>query len=222
MKVTRLEYQKKDPNFVNVFVDGKFIAALDANDVLNQKLFNGKEINQEEFNKIISGSEFGKLFNSALNFLSFRPRSEWEIRQKLKTKTQNQKTMAEVIDKLRHIGQADDEAFIRWFMDQRKTFRPKGNRAVKYELLKKGLESKLIDKIFAQESQNSETKTSEVDLAMKAVSKKAHLLLPKAVDSKSLFEVKNKLQRFLLSRGFGYDTVKETVENLFKKEYNQP
>src|SRR5438876_779971 len=81
MKISKLEYQKKDPNRVNVYVDGKFIAGIGANDVIKLNLYNGKDIDEKESSKIISDSEFGKLFNACLNFLSFRPRSEYEIRQ---------------------------------------------------------------------------------------------------------------------------------------------
>jgi len=199
MKISRLEYQKKDPNRVNVFVDDKFVAGISANDIIKLGLYDNKEINSQELSKIISDSEFGKLFNSAINFLSYRPRSEWEIR--FKFRTENPQMLDKVIEKLKQINQINDSDFVNWFVDQRNTFRPKGKRALKYELLKKGVDRKLIDQI--------EDKSSEVELALKAVSKKTRLL-----------SSRDKLQRFLLSRGFEFDTVKEVVEKLLKKEYN--
>lgn len=199
MKISRLEYQKKDPHRVNVYVDDKFVAGISANDIIKLGLFNNKEINSQELNKIISDSEFGKLFNSAINFLSYRPRSEWEIR--FKFKKENQQMVDKVIEKLKQINQINDSDFVSWFVDQRNTFRPKGKRALEYELIKKGIDRKLIDQIGE--------KSGEVELALKAVSKKTRLL-----------SSRDKLQRFLISRGFEFDTVKEVVEKLFKKEYN--
>lgn len=212
MKITRLGYQKKDPNRVNVYVDGKFAVGLNVNDVIKLGLANNQEINQEELNKIIENSNFGKAFSAVLNFLSFRPRSEFEIRQylarKMKNKKEERKKLDEenreivekVIIKLREIGQINDEEFARWYVEQRQTFRPKGRRAVKYELLKKGVDKKIIDKVLP-EGEN------ELSLALKAARKK------KLADPV-------KLQRFLASRGFDWETIKEAVEKLSGGEYN--
>lgn len=149
MKITKLEYQKQDPNRVNIFADGKFIAGLEVSDVLQMGLYTGQEITSDQVNNLISRSEFGKLFNSILNFLSYRPRSQWEIRRKLKfqiakIKTTTQASVLEnsIVEKLTKIGQINDEEFIKWYLDQRNTFKPMGKRGIKYELLKRGLTAK--------------------------------------------------------------------------------
>lgn len=212
MKITRLEYQKKNPDRVNVYVDGKFAVGLNVNDVIKLGLANNQEINQEELNKIIENSNFGKAFSAVLNFLSFRPRSEFEIRQYLTRKMKNNKEerkkldeenreiVEKVIIKLREIGQINDEEFARWYVEQRQTFRPKGRRAVKYELLKKGVDKKIIDKVLPESE-------DELALALRAA-RKRRLADP------------IKLQRFLAGRGFDWETIKETVEKLSGGEYN--
>lgn len=203
MKITKLEYQKKDPNRVSVYVDGKFAAGLDLNDVVSLGLYNGQELSQEALNKIIADSDFGKLLNAALNFLSFRPRSEWEIRQYLEKniKRNNLKTNPEeVLSKLRTLGQINDEEFARWWVEQRSTFRPKGRRALEMELRRKGVKIKV-----------QTDSTSEEDKAMRAISKKLKLW-----DKDKLGENKwrEKVIRFLVSRGFAYDTVEAVVAKL--------
>lgn len=223
MKITKLEYQKKDPNRVSVYVDDKFIAGIDANEVIKLNLYNGKEIEQQELSKIISESEFGKFFNATLNFLSFRPRSEWEIRQFLIRKTQGKSTndyTEQILEKLRSIGQLNDTNFSKWFIDQRRTFKPQGKRAMKYELLRKGIDRKIIDQTLAEAS-TDEQPASELDLALKALNKKADRVIKTISDHKSRSEAKIKLLQFLLSRGFDYDTAREAVEKVIKKEYNQ-
>jgi len=187
MKISRLEYQKKDPNRVNIYVDEKFAAGIDVNDVVKLGLYNGQELTSEQLAKIINESEFGKLFNAALNFLSYRPRSEWEIRQKLKFKTQNAKLIDEVIDKLKKIGQVDDKTFAKWYADQRQTFRPKGKRAIEMELRRKGVKEKI------------ESDLSELQLAKKALAK---FRGPKD---------KARVSRFLASRGFDWDTIHDIL-----------
>ncbi|MBI4099792.1 RecX family transcriptional regulator [Candidatus Microgenomates bacterium] len=186
MKITRLQYQKQDPNRVNVYVDDKFAVGLETNAVVKLGLFKGQEITQEELNKIISESDFGKKLNAALNFLSFRPRSEFEIRQFFRRKKLTD--IEPVMEKLKTLGQIDDEAFAKWYVDQRQTFRPKGHRAIEMELRRKGIKAKV------------EGTLSEEALARKA--------LLKFRGEKS----RERQQRFLASRGFDWDTIAQVLK----------
>lgn len=186
MKITKLEYQKKDPNRVNVFVDEKFSTGIDANDILKLDLYHGKELTPEELLKIIAAGDFGKLFNKALNFLSFRPRSEWEIR--FKFRTEDAKMVDKILEKLKKINQVNDEDFARWFIDQRTTFKPEGKRALKYELTRKGVDKKVIDYVL------EENQESESELARRAIGRKK-------------FKSREQQTRFLASRGFSWDTI---------------
>lgn len=198
MRITKLEYQKNNPNRVNLFVDGKFAVGMGANDIIKLDIYKDKEVSQDELNKIIDQSNFGKAFNAALNFLSFRPRSEWEVHQYLKRKHKSDSGAAQnddlVIEKLKDIGQIDDEKFAAWWVEQRNAFRPKGQRAINYELARKGVKIKV--KI-----------ENETELALKALKKK----LP--MD-------KDKVYRYLATRGFSYDTIESVIEKLGVKEYN--
>jgi len=204
MKITKLEYQKKNPERVSVYVDGKFAVGLGANDIIKLGIYNGQEISQQDLQKIISESEFGKLYNSALNFLSYRPRSEWEVRFKLGKKNDDQEIDA-VVEKLKAIKQIDDEAFCRWFIDQRTTFRPKGERALKYELARKGISKEIISKVFEAQ----EKPVSDFELAQRVAVKK--------FGEKVSLEEKPRIQRFLASRGFNYDVIKEVWNKVGKE-----
>ncbi len=190
MHITKLEYQKKNPNRVNVYVDGKFAVGIGVNDVIKLGIFNNQEITQGELTKIIEQSDFGKAFNSAINFISFRPRSEWEVRQRLKLK--KYENIDEVVVKLKEIGQIDDDKFAQWWTEQRSTFRPKGGRLLNLELQRKGVKVKI-------------KLENETELAMKAIKKK----LPME---------KEKIYRYLVGRGFDYDTIGEVIEKVMAKE----
>lgn len=191
MLITKLEYQKKNPNRVSVFVDGEFAVGISANDVIKLGLYKDQEITQEELNKIISESNFGKAFNLAINYISYRPRSEWEVRDHLKKK--DCEDIDTVIEKLKKIGQINDDEFAKWWVDQRSTFRPKGSQMLNLELRRKGIKTKV--KI-----------ENEFELAMRVASKGA--------------KDREKLARRLASRGFSWDIIKEVVDKIFGKRYN--
>lgn len=219
MKITKLEYQKKDPNRVNVYVDEKYAVGLDVNALVKLGLYKNQEISQEELNKIIGESEFGKLFNYTLNFLSYRPRSEWEIRHKLKFKSKEQQLINNVIDKLKKIGQINDVDFAKWFIDQRQAFRPTGRKRLKYELSKKGIKNKIISQTFENNSETERGILNESQLAARAVNKLANRLKLSDYSKGNLFKTKAKLQRFLAGRGFDWETIDEEVDKILKKGY---
>lgn len=188
MQITRLSYQKKDPNRVNVYVDGKFAAGLDINAVVKLGLFKGQQVSLEKLNEVIGESDFGKKLNAALNFLSFRPRSEFEIRQFFRRK--KFEDIEPVIEKLKILGQIDDAAFAKWFLDQRSTFRPKGRRALQSELSRLGVKTKIASDI------------DEKALAEKAMTRYHGEKTPE------------KIQRYLQNRGFNWDTINDIIEKL--------
>lgn len=191
MRITKLEYQKKDPNRVNIYVDGKFTVGIGTNDVIKLGLYKDQEISSDFLNKVIAESGFGKEFNSALNFLSFRPRSEFEMRQFFRRK--KYEFGEQILEKLKALGQINDEEFAKWYIDQRNTFRPKGKKALKSELLKKGVKVDMP------------TDFNEKEMALKAL-KKYHGTVDQL-----------KIKRYLANRGFSWDVIEEVV----KKDYNE-
>jgi regulatory protein len=197
MKITKLEYQKNNQNRVNVYVDGNFAVGISQNDVLTLGLYKDKEISQQELSNIVAQSEFGKMLNFAINFLSFRPRSEWEMRFHLRKKTKDEELINRIIEKLTLIKQIDDESFAKWFLDQRNTFRPKSDRILTQELRAKGIGQEIIKKVL------SEDETSELEKALK--------LIKKPMD-------REKVIRYLGSRGFSWDIIKDVLAKLKNKE----
>lgn len=199
MQITKLEYQKKDKDRVNIFVDDNFFAGIGVNDILTFNLYAGKEISQEEINKIVAQSEFGKMLNFAINYLSFRPRSQWEIETHLKRKFN--KVNINITEKLKKLGLIDDLKFAQWFVEQRNTFRPKGKRMLGFELKRLGVSNEIAKNVLGED------KTSDFEKAYGLISKKK-------------FKDKEKIIRFLGARGFNWDTIKEVLARLKIIDYN--
>ena len=65
--VSDLKQGLKNPDRVNVFVDGKFLFSLDISQVVDYKLKVGKQISEEELDELKRASEFGKLYQGRLN-----------------------------------------------------------------------------------------------------------------------------------------------------------
>lgn len=79
-----------------------------------------------------------KYYYRVLNFLSFRPRSQQEIKNYLQ-KICPEKDLIHTLNlRLQKEGYIDDFKFASWWLEQRLTFRLRGPLMIKYELLKKG------------------------------------------------------------------------------------
>lgn len=154
---------------------------------------------------------FEKYYNYSLRFLSYRPRSEKEIRDRLKIKNGERidSIIDSVIHKLKEQNFLNDEEFAKWWIEQRTTFRPKGLRVIKMELKQKGISNEVIDFVIS----NSKFPISnESERARKLIEKKMEQLkdLPRQ-------EVYRKVGSFLARRGFDIDTINSVIDEFYKK-----
>ena len=154
---------------------------------------------------IMLNEDLVPLLNKVYFFLKFRPRTEKEVRdylyKKIRTTHWSRDGAEEVIKKLNEQELIDDKKFIDWFVRQRTTLKPKGQKLLTRELLQKGIKIELIEDYFSENSVDEET------LAFQILKKRWPRF--KSLDSKKRFE---KAARFLLSRGFNYDLVKKTID----------
>lgn len=193
----------------NIYVDGKFAFALPAIALAKAGLKIDQEISLERIEKLAKENEFLKVFDRALNFFSYRPRSEKEFQDWFTRKQVGQETQKLVVEKLQSLGYLNDEEFAKWWIEQRSTFRPAGERLLRMELLKKGLSKDLI----AQLLKDSVSKDSEIEMAKRIVQKKL-----KSIKNLPDLELKQKLYGFLSRRGFDWGIIEKVVDEIIKKD----
>ncbi len=159
-------------------------------------------------------TEYERLLGAAIRFVSFRPRSEKELRDFCaKTLKRHHTTAPLVIDqvmsRLTELEYVNDRTFVEWWVGQRTAFRPKGKRIIMSELGAKGVAKPVVDEYFAAMGDNRDEKA----LAQQAAEKKLalwHALPP--------LTRKQKLYDFLSRRGFDSDTVGSVVDDVMGKE----
>ena len=159
--------------------------------------------------------DFERFYNLALRFLSYRPRSEKEVRFKLKVQSEKLKVedstriIDNVIQKLKEKKFINDEEFARLFMENRLRFRPRSINLIKRELLFKGVDREIID---AQISNFQFPISNELENAQNLIEKKIERYrnLPKQ-------EIYQKLGRYLASKGFSWDTIKKSIDETLDK-----
>jgi len=200
--ITALVAQKRNRNRVNVFLDGRFgfgLAAIEA-----ARLRVGQTLSDEDISHLRERDAFEKAHERALHFLSYRPRSESEIRRHLQESNVAPEHIEEIMNRLASVGLVDDAAFARFWVENREQFRPRGGRALRYELRHKGLSPEVIEAALA--GYDDEAMAQE---AARAQSRRWRQL-PRP-------DFQRRLAAFLARRGFDYDTIAEVVERTWQE-----
>ena len=142
-RITALESQKRSRDRVNVFLDGEFAFGMARLVAASLKI--GTWLSDEEIAELTSVDGLERAHSRALDYLSYRPRSEAELRDYLLEKEFPESVVEEVLARLNRVGLVDDAEFARYWIDNRARFRPRGGRMLRYELQQKGVASETIE-----------------------------------------------------------------------------
>ena len=201
-KITAISVQKKTPNRVNIYLDGDF--AFGVARITAAWLKTGDELSEEKIAKLINEDLREWAYQQTMLFLSYRARSEKEIRQNLHKHEVPEEMIEETLERLRQAGLANDNEFARMWVENRNTFRPRSKKALAIELRQKGLNDEAI--------QDSLSGVDEEALAYEAG-------LKRATRFKDLewSEFRKKLSEFLARRGFSYSVIAPIVTKIWNE-----
>lgn len=201
-KITAIEVQKRTPNRVNVYLDGEFAFGLAR--IVAAWLRVGQELSEEKIAQLQAEEARERAFQQAMLFLSYRARSESEIRQNLRKHEIPEAVIEQTLERLRQDGLANDDQFARTWVENRSAFRPRSRRLMAMELRQKGLDDETIS--LATNSIDDET------LAYEAAQKKVARLKDLAWN-----EFRKKLSDFLGRRGFSYSVIAPVVTRVWNE-----
>jgi regulatory protein len=212
MKITGLTQQQRDPNRVNVMVDGKYRFSLDVFQIGDLGIKVGKEYSDTELINLETESQFGRLYGRALEYCLMRPHSSREVRDYLYRKTLNKKiknrrtgelknrpgvskeVANRVFDRLVDKGYVDDEKFTRFWVENRNQRKGTSIRKLQAELMAKGVDRTIIEKYVTESDRN------DSDELHKVLSKK-----------RNKYSDDQKLIQYLVRQGFNYDDIKTAL-----------
>jgi regulatory protein len=153
--------------------------------------------------------DFEKFYKASVRYLSFRQRSEKELREYLTKKQCDPLICKRIINSLTRDKFLNDEEFARMWIRERTLIKPKAIRVIKMELKQKGISKELIESAF----ENSDDSPIDLDLALKLAEKKLRTIH----DQTDKYKVKEKLGRYLASKGFDWDTIKAAIDQSLPK-----
>ncbi|MGB2769977.1 MAG: RecX family transcriptional regulator [Candidatus Zixiibacteriota bacterium] len=198
--ITRIQAQRKDPRRRSVFLDGKFAFGLDEEVVSRLGLEKGKDLTEGRVKEVLSQKAESEAKNAALRFLSFRRRTEKEIRDKLKSKGFDEKSIKSTIGKLKEYDLINDSEFAAAWVKERLAYKPRGKKLLAQELWKKGIGKDIIDQVTEELCQDEERSAAEL---LEKIKGRYKNLEPKVA--------RRRMYGLLLRRGFSYETVKSAL-----------
>jgi len=203
--ITRLEAQKRNPRRVSVFLDGAFALGMDAQLAMELGLRKGRTLDRGELERITRAEEKSRAKHYSLDFLGYRARSIWEVRDRLARRGHAEAIIEEVIGELRREGLLDDEDFARrWARDRMKT-KPLGERLLRRELRLKHVDDEIIDRVAADTYRDLSTEQLAGELLRSREGRYRHLDAGTA---------RRRMADFLLRRGFDRQAVREAVDQV--------
>lgn len=214
MKITSISIQQRDKNRVNVSVDGKYRFSLDYTQIAELGVKVGKEYTEAELSDLENESQFGKLYMRALEYSLMRPHSQHELSQYLYRKTRDtltktgsikkgvSKALAErVFDRIILKGYVNDEAFARYWVENRQLRKGISKRKLQAELASKGVDRSIVESLL------SATDRTDEEEIQKIIEKKM-----------GRYDDTQKLMAYLARQGFSYDDIKQAIENSNKTD----
>lgn len=201
--ITAIKVQQKRSKRINVFLNGTFAFSLAQSVVEERKLAPGQVLTDAEIEELFGVDLTRKCCDNALRLLSYRPRSETEIRNRLVQRFDRQ-IVEQVIHQLKAEKFLDDTAFATFWKGSRQSSSPRSKRMLSAEMRSKGVDPEIIAETLRD--------IDDADNAYRVAQKKARTM-PK--DDYKIF--RRRLGAILGRRGFSYEVIDGTIGRVWRE-----
>lgn len=195
-RITDIVTQKNDKKRVSLYIDGEFFSGAQKIVLLTENLHVGDYVDDKKLADILAESEYDACFQKASSYVLKGGHTVKQVAGYLKGKGFDGKIIAKVINKLQEYGYLDDSQFAKTFVEMKS--QKHGKRLLEVELKQKGVSDKDIAAAIDCVQDEDET---------------AYSVAKKYLKNRPLdIELKQKCFRYLLSKGFSYDSAKFAIE----------
>ncbi|MCC2629007.1 MAG: regulatory protein RecX [Thermomicrobiales bacterium] len=200
-RVTALRPTKRDPDRIAVDLNGSFAFALPATLVADERIDVGEMLDGDRVSSLLAADEASRATEAALVFLGYRPRSEKEVRDRLRRGGYEQDAIEHAIARLHEWRYLDDADFARRWVENRTAHRPRGRRLLQQELRHKGIDGE-IARDAIDDAELDETGAAEA---------LARRRLPSYAGDEPA-AIRRRLGAYLARRGYGYDVIRVALD----------
>lgn len=198
MKVTTIKQQVKRADRYSIYVDGKYAFSFSEGELLNSGLRTGLEFDEAGLAELKDRAVQDKAYDRALNRISYRPRSEWEIRDYLKRKDTPEEVVDTIVARLKKHKYLDDQDFARRWVANRRLLKSTSKHRLSQELRQKRVADDIIQQVL------SDDETDEQQVLRELIERKRKQLK---------YQDNLKLMQYLSRQGFSYDDIKSVIND---------
>lgn len=205
-KISKIQAAKKTKARYHIYFDregkSEYSFSVSEDILVQEDLFKGKELTKEDIEALRQSDELDKAYQKALNYLSYRMRSEKELFDYLKEQEVPEEEAAEMIEKMRRLDFVDDQRFSDAFVRTKRDQSKKGPNIIRQELKQKGVSENIMNKSLEQY-----TPEEQLDLAIELAEKKQ-----RSYKKESSRQKEQKLIQFLIQKGFSHSVAAEALK----------
>jgi regulatory protein len=191
----------RHPDRVNVSIDGAFAFGLSGAIVLEQGLFVGQLLSEDDVDALRHSEEVSAATQSAIRLVAYRARTEAELRKRLARNGFSSAAIDTSIERMRDWNYLDDVDFARRWVESREGHRPRAASMIKRELVGKGVDAETAEQVVA-DAEIDEYKIA-LELGLKWAGRPSH---------EDRETQRRRLAAYLQRRGFAWDIVRRVLE----------
>lgn len=201
INITILGIEKKGKNYF--ITTSKEDVVLDEDTIIKFGVFKDKVFTEQEFNEILQIDLENKSFLKAINFLSYRSRTEKEVHNYLKKNDLPISMIESIITKLKQFGYLDDYLFASDYLNYESQVKLRGPFHIAHKLREKGINEELINQVL-----NNYSYALQLENINKIIEKEVKSLMKYPIKKQ-----KQLLNNKLLRNGYDSSLVYEQINN---------
>lgn len=197
IKITDIKECARNKNRVNLYTEDGFLTAVYLDTAIACRLKTGAELSEEEFAQMKREDGDKYAAGIAMEFLSYKMRTEREVRNKLKTKEIDADSIERAVEQLKGYGYINDENYARLYAQE--LLQKFGGRVAVSKLIEKGIERELAQRVVGEQEQPQDVLAGLVER------------LRQRYREEQPDKRKQKMIRALMSKGFDYEDIKRAL-----------
>jgi len=209
VRITRIASDRSHRGSKSIYADGEYLTSISAEMLIRSGLRVGDDISEDTLQAIQHSETVLSAKTTALRFLSYRPRTEREVRDKLREKEFPENEITAAIADLKKSGLLNDAEFARMYIQNVLAARPVGKTVLRQKMLLLGLDRTTAEAALEGTFKDLNQEEVAMEAAVKFVSRVRNMRT--TVDRRKL---RGRVTSFLARRGFPWDVVNTVVRRL--------
>ncbi|UBH12717.1 recombination regulator RecX [Macrococcus armenti] len=204
-KITKIEVQKNNKDRFNLYINGNFFAGIDAATYVHFNLRKDLILSDEDLRNIGEYDGYRVAINNALNYLSYKKRTELEVREYLNKCEVRAEVVDSVIQYCKENKYIDHEDYAKSYMNTLINTTDKGPVIFAQTLKQLGVEQAIIDKYQHQ---------FELLVTSERIDKISQKVMKKYEKKQSAKMIEQKVIQTLIQKGYNLDIANDAMKNV--------